>query len=133
MVVLAIDPGSKKCGLALVCSRRGVLRHTVLSLEKLGDTCAVWTEGEPADAVIVGGSTGSKSVQRTVSQRLGCQVTVVDERHTTERARLRFFVDNPPRGWRRLLPAGLLYPPVPFDDYAAVVMAEAYIAETRKQ
>lgn len=133
MVVLAIDPGSKKCGLALVCSRRGVLRHAVLSLEKLGDTCAVWTESEPADAVIVGGSTGSKSVQRTVSQRLGCQVTVVDERHTTERARLRFFVDNPPRGWRRLLPVGLLYPPVPFDDYAAVVMAEAYIAEARKQ
>lgn len=127
MVVLAVDPGSKKCGVALVCSRRGVLRHAVLPLEQLGDTCVAWTESEPADAVIVGGSTGSKAVQRTVEQRLGVRVSVVDERHTTEQARGRYFVDNPPRGWRRLLPQGLLYPPVPFDDYAAVVMAEAFI------
>jgi hypothetical protein len=52
---------------------------------------------------------------------------VVEERHSTERARARYYQDHPPHGWQRLLPAGLRVPSEPYDDYAAVVMAEDYL------
>ncbi|MBQ7568163.1 pre-16S rRNA-processing nuclease YqgF [bacterium] len=127
MVVLAIDPGSKKSGVALVSSDAGILRRAIVPVEKLKEYCREFVQGTAVDAVIVGGSTGSKAVCAAVSEALGVQPVTVDERYTTERAKMRYFSDNPPRGWRRWLPSGLLYPPVPFDDYAAVIMAEDYI------
>lgn len=127
MIVLAIDPGSKKSGIALVSSDEGILRHTTVSVEILAEVCRDFCQGVSVDEIIIGGSTGSKKIRQLVQVVLQRQVQVVDESHTTELARQRYFVDNPPRGWRRLLPRGLLYPPVPFDDYAAVVMAEAFI------
>lgn len=47
---------------------------------------------------------------------LGAQVRLVDERDTTYLARARYFADNPPRGWRRLVPLGMLLPPRPIDQ-----------------
>ena len=63
-----------------------------------------------------------------VQGTLGCEVRVVDETHSTERARLRYFKDHPPTGLRRFLPLSLLFPPELYDDYAAVVLAEDFIA-----
>ena len=128
MIVLAIDPGSKKSGIALVSSEEGILRHTIVPVAEVAGVCLNYCRETAVDEIIIGGSTGSKKVRQTVEDMLQRQVTVVDERHTTELAKRRYFAANPPRGWRRLLPQGLLYPPVPFDDYAAVVMAEAFIA-----
>ena len=59
---------------------------------------------------------------------VGMEVTLVDEHRSTEEARRRYFVDNPPSGWRRLMPRGLLTPPVPYDDYVAIILAERYLA-----
>ena len=132
MIVLAVDPGSKKSGLALVSSQEGILRHIIVPVAELADACREIVSEVTVDAVIVGGSTGSKSVRKTVQEALQRPVQVVDESYTTELARQRYFIDNPPRGWRRLLPQGLLYPPAPFDDYAAVVMAEAYIEQHKE-
>ena len=79
----------------------------------------------------MGGSTGSREVTGELRTALGREPRVVDERHTTERARLRYYQDHPPRGLWRLVPLGLQVPPVPYDDYAAVVMAEDYLAGLR--
>jgi len=54
-------------------------------------------------------------------------VELVDERETTLLARARYFADHPPRGWRRLVPRGMLLPPRPIDDYAALLIAERYL------
>ena len=79
--------------------------------------------------LLVGGSTGSREeVVKEIREGGGARsLQVVDERHTTERARQRYFVDHPPRGLWRLVPLGLQLPPVAVDDYAAVVMAEDYL------
>ena len=50
----------------------------------------------------------------------------VEEAYTSERARRRYFAENPPRGLARLIPAGMRTPPVPVDDWVAVLLAEAY-------
>jgi hypothetical protein len=53
----------------------------------------------------------------------------VDEYNTSARARLRFVSENPAPGWRRLLPPGLRSPEVPYDDYAAILLAEDYFSK----
>jgi hypothetical protein len=52
----------------------------------------------------------------------------VDEAFTSQRARARFHLENPPRGLARLVPPGLRTPPRAFDDYVAVLLAEDYFA-----
>jgi hypothetical protein len=60
----------------------------------------------------------------------GCPLepVLVDEHRSSEQGRRRYFRDNPPRGWRRLLPVGLQTPPRAYDDYVAVILAERYLA-----
>ncbi len=55
---------------------------------------------------------------------LGIPIELVDERETTLLARKRYFQAHPPRGWRRLVPRGMLLPPRPIDDFAALLIAE---------
>ena len=54
--------------------------------------------------------------------------TLVPERDSTLRARDRYFRDQPTPWWQRLLPRGMRVPPRPVDDYAAVVLAEEFLA-----
>ncbi len=54
----------------------------------------------------------------------------VNEAFTSQRARARFLAENQPRGLQRLLPRSLRTPPVPVDDYAAVLLAEDFFAGT---
>ena len=128
MIVLSIDPGSKKCGAAVVSSDKGVLEHRVLAVSLLDELCLELSRLYRFDHVIVGGSTGSAHTVQIVQNTLGRKVVVVDETHSTERARLRYFKDHPPTGLWRFLPLSLLVPPDLYDDYAAIVLAEDFIA-----
>jgi RNase H-fold protein (predicted Holliday junction resolvase) len=125
--VLAIDPGSAKCGIAVVgrdevVSFRGVILTEVLiekSLELVADY--------HPEAVIIGGGTGSKPLIRMLRERIrSVPVVVVDESYTSEQARARFVAENPARGLQRLLPRSLRSPDRPYDDYVAVVLAERF-------
>ncbi|MEW6277316.1 MAG: pre-16S rRNA-processing nuclease YqgF [Candidatus Eremiobacterota bacterium] len=127
MTVLAVDPGRRKCGLAVV-SDQGVVERTIVPTEDLEGTVRGLLGRHSPGAVVVGGSTGSREVVSRLNKILTQTPRVVDERHTTERARRRYFRDHPPRGFWRLVPLGLQVPPVPYDDYAAVVMAEEFLA-----
>ncbi len=127
MRVLAVDPGSAKCGVA-VCGPEGVLAHRVVAVGDLYQVAKQWVESYQVEAIIVGNQTGSKRVFDIIGP-LGCPVEGVAERDSTLRARRRYFRDHPPRGWRRLLPISLQVPPEPYDDYAAVVLAEAYLQD----
>lgn len=128
MRVLAVDPGLRRCGLALVSSEGGVLERAVTPRGRLVSEVRRILTGQPVDALLVGGSTGSREVVEELGRALGREPVVVDERHSTERARARYYREHPPRGWRRWLPLGLQVPPVPYDDYAAVILAEQFLA-----
>lgn len=126
MVVLAIDPGRRKCGLAVVSNELVCDQHAVIAREDLLTVVRQWLQCFAVERVLVGGATGSQPVVQELQQGLAVEIEVVDERHTTERARARYFRDHPPRGIWRLVPLGLQVPAVPIDDYAAIVMAEDY-------
>jgi RNase H-fold protein (predicted Holliday junction resolvase) len=126
-MLLGVDPGTRKCGFA-VLERLGAppLALGIVPLDgfsaRLAALCAEW----PIEMVAIGEGTNAAVVTAAV-QQAGLPFSLVDERETTLRARARFFIDHPPRGWRRLVPRGMLLPPRPIDDYAALLIAERYL------
>lgn len=132
MVVLAVDPGRRKCGLAVVSAERGVLHRRVAPREELAMAVRELAASYGPAEVLVGDSTGSREVAVELRRELDREVRVVDERHTTERARRRYYQDHPPKGLWRLVPLGLQVPNEPYDDYAAVVMAEDFLGLLRR-
>lgn len=122
--VLGIDPGTRKCGYAVVARVRvPPLELGVVATGDLASTLRELATRFALRAVALGGGTHTAAVEAIVRE-LGLPIAIVDERETTLLARRRYFDANPPRGWRRLVPRGMLLPPRPIDDYAAVLIAE---------
>jgi RNase H-fold protein (predicted Holliday junction resolvase) len=124
--VLAIDPGREKCGVAVVDHRDGVLARGVIPTTVIYPLARDWARAHRPEVVVLGNGTSSKDVRASLRE-LELPVTVFPERHTTERARKRYFQENPPRGLWKLIPLGLRTPPMPVDDYAAILIAEDYL------
>ncbi len=126
-VVIAIDPGSDKCGLAVV-SARDVLRRCILPPDEVPALVSELITRYSADTLVVGNGTHGRKLADRLRDRVSVPIVFVDESYTTLRARTRFFEENPPRGLRRLIPRGLLIPDRPIDDLAAVILAEEYLS-----
>jgi RNase H-fold protein (predicted Holliday junction resolvase) len=122
--ILGIDPGTRKCGYAVVAEGGAEpLELGIVPLEGLGTRVAELAARIPLRAVALGGGTHTAAVAGVIAG-LGLRVEIVDERETTLLARRRYFQVHPPTGWRRLIPRGLLLPPRPIDDFAALLIAE---------
>jgi len=126
-MLLGIDPGTRKCGYAVV-ERIGAppLALGIVPLDDFGTRLAALRGDWAIDMVAVGQGTNASAVTAVVREA-GLPFALVDERETTLQARARYFVDYPPRGWRRFAPRGMLLPPRPIDDYAALLIAERYL------
>lgn len=126
-MLLGIDPGTRKCGFA-VLERLGAQPLTlgIAPLADFGARLAQLRASFPIEMVAIGHGTNA-SVVSTAVREAGLPFALVDERETTLLARARFFVDHPPRGWKRLIPRGMLLPDRPIDDYAALLIAERYL------
>lgn len=127
--VLAIDPGSAKCGFALVQrSLEGKIELLWRGIAPPDEIPAKLDEAKAVrdfNTVIVGAGTRSRPVVEIVRQHLPSMgVLLVDERDTSLQARERYWEYNPRRGWMRLFPATLFVPKEPVDDFAALVLAE---------
>lgn len=122
-VVIGIDPGRSKCGVA-VCAPGVVHARSIVTPDALPGLIRQWADRFSATEIVVGNRTGSDAVVASLGA-IGIPVRRIDEAGTTLRARARYFQDHPPRGWRRLLPRSLQTPQEPYDDYVAVLLAEA--------
>lgn len=129
---LGIDPGRSKTGLALVTDDGSILALRVAATAAIDDELRAFAGKERPAQIIMGDGTNSKAIGEAVA-RVFPEVAVhlVGEDHSTEEARALYWRENPPRGWRSLLPLGLLVPPVPLDAYAAVVQARRWLDENR--
>lgn len=133
MNILAIDPGRDKCGFAAMQDDERILRQKVIGTAELAAVVqAAVCEYCPA-ALVIGNGTTSKSAQKTIKQAVpDLRIIVVDEYRTTEAAKKRYWLVHPPMGWRRFLPLTMQVPPVPVDDFVAVLLAERYIRKVEK-
>jgi RNase H-fold protein (predicted Holliday junction resolvase) len=127
MVVLAVDPGRAKCGVAVV-SPRGVLHREIVVVSDIVTRTGTLANLFSPRCIVVGNGTGSSptiSALNLISRAI--PIVPVDEAHTSELARARYLRENPPRGLRRLLPSFLRTPETPYDDYVAVILAERWL------
>ena len=125
--VLAVDPGRSKCGLAVVQPTGEVCHREIVAVDELAATCARLRSAYDIEVLVLGDRTAADEVRDAVERACpDLQVTLVDEHLTSQAARSRFLDDHPPRGLGRLIPRGLRSPAEPYDDYAAVVLAERY-------
>jgi RNase H-fold protein (predicted Holliday junction resolvase) len=135
MRILSLDPGSHKCGVAVV--KRGdkqpeVLLRRVVAASKLETSLAQWIRDYEIDIVVLGDATTAAAwrarVERVLTSHATKQVAIemVKEAGSTLEARALYWKENPPRGWRKVLPLSLQSPPEPIDDFAAIVLAQRY-------
>ena len=127
--IIAIDPGREKCGIAVVHQQNGVLYRAVVPLELLLKEISRLIRTYAAALIVLGDGTAHRHIKTLLESSLTdtpVAIILVDERHSTDEARRRYWRDNPPQGLRRLIPLGLQTPPGPIDDYVAVILAERY-------
>lgn len=127
--IISIDPGSVKCGLAVVSGpsiRR--LHLGVVEAERLVVEVAEARRRFPQiTRLLVGGGTGSATLRRALQAAFpDLPLQTVNEHGSSARARLRFVHEIPGPGWRRFLPPGLRVPERPYDDFVALLLAEDY-------
>jgi RNase H-fold protein (predicted Holliday junction resolvase) len=130
--ILGIDPGTRKCGYAVIeTALSPPLALGIVEVEKLGARLAELTALFTIRAVALGGGTHAEVIGDMV-RAAGLPLTIVDETETTLRARARYFQAHPPVGWKRFVPRGLLLPPCPIDDFAALLIAERFLEHEKK-
>lgn len=123
--ILAIDPGREKCGVAVLAADGTVLLQEVIPTARLADVTGALL-ARYAPTVVMGNGTTSAAAKACVEE-LGHEVNLVDEYRTTDAAKCAYWAAHPPRGWRRFVPRGMLVPPVPVDDFVAVILAQRYL------
>ena len=129
-VILAVDPGREKCGLALVDETTGMIWQRVVPAAELMTTVAHIVRQDAVQTVVVGDRTGSTRFKALWDQSgLSAQARLVfvDEHMSSVEGRRRYLRDHPGKGLRCLLPIGLKTPDQPYDDYVAVILAERFL------
>lgn len=125
--VIGVDPGRNKAGYALLEGSGAVVAAGIAPLDQLAERIAALVATRSVGAIALGHGTNARPV-RAMLTPLELPIHLVDEYETTRRARMLYFADHPPRGWRRLVPIGLQLPARPIDDYAAILIARRFLA-----
>lgn len=126
--VAGLDPGRDKCGLALVDSCGDCLWHQVVPTAELEQHLKEMYASHGFRVLVMGNGTTSKKAALRVREALpDVELVVVDEYRTTDAAREEYWRIHKPSGWRRLVPRGMLVPPEPVDDLAALILARRYV------
>ena len=131
-LIIAVDPGTDKCGVAVVDADRGCLHRSVESAHRIADVLHALAEQYPDAHLVIGDGTGSEKFAMRL-RKAGvvdkvADLDFVDEYRSSEEAR-RIYLEKNRTGWRRLVPIGLQTPDVPIDDFVAEVLARRYLAE----
>ncbi len=126
--VAAVDPGRDKCGFAVMDSSEKILYQKVIDTVSLEKAVEGAKKKYGFKVLILGNGTTSRKAEERLKKAFSeLSVMVVDEYRTTEMAKKEYWKANPPRGLKRLIPLGMQVPPVPVDDFVAVILARRFV------
>jgi len=126
--IIAIDPGRTKCGIAVVKKDRIVLEKEIIRTESLNGVVSYLIGKYGSEIIVLGDRTYSKNIYNMLRQSgFRMDIIFVDEDRSSELGRRKFLLDNPAKGFAKLLPLGLRSPDRPYDDYVAIILAERYL------
>ena len=129
--ILAIDPGREKTGIAIL-KNSDVLEHKIINSEELVQIIKSLLEKYIIKRIVMGNGTSSKKKYDLLKREfMDRDIVLINEYRTTDEARKLYFQENPPKGWKKLIPLGMQVPPVPVDDYAAIVIGRKYLKDNK--
>ena len=127
---LGIDPGRSKTGLALVDEARKIVKLRIAESRNIDNEIVEFIKNSCPVQIVLGNGTNSRNIGEAVKRVLpDVMVAVVEESHSTEEARTLYWQENPPKGLKKLIPLGMLVPPVPLDAYAAVILVRRFLED----
>lgn len=130
---LGIDPGRSKTGLALVDSVGKIVKLHIAESQNIDNEIVEFIKKSCPVQIVLGNGTNSRNICEVVQKVLpDVFITVVEEAHSTEEARTLYWQENPPKGLKKLIPLGLLVPPVPLDAYAAVILVRRFLEDNHE-
>ena len=130
---LGIDPGRSKTGLALVDGVGKIVKLHIAESQNIDNEIVEFTKNSGPVQIVLGNGTNSRNIGEVVKKVLpDVSITVVEEAHSTEEARALYWQENPPKGLKKLIPLGLLVPPVPLDAYAAVILVRRFLEDNHE-
>ena len=127
--ILAIDPGTHKTGLAVLDSSGAIVFRKIIPAEILAEELRGQSPGtEPFSfsTIVIGQGTGHRQALEQL-KNINIPLITVEEKYSTDEARRLYWQLNPPRGIKKFIPRGLLVPPEPLDDLAAVIIGRNYL------
>ena len=126
-IIIAIDPGTKKCGYAVVDSNLSVLQREVISIEKIAKTIQDNLNIYKINKIILGNGTNYKNIEERLKNQFSLlRIILIEEKFSTLEARKKYFEVYPPRGILKIIPLSLRVPPCHYDDFVAILLAEKY-------
>lgn len=127
---LGIDPGRSKTGLALVDGAGKIVKLHIAESQNIDNEIVEFIKNSCPVQIVLGNGTNSRNIGESVKRVLpDVLVAVVEEAHSTEEARTLYWQENPPKGLKKLIPLGMLVPPVPLDAYAAVILVRRFLED----
>ena len=130
---LGIDPGRSKTGLALVDGVGRIVKLHIAESQNIDNEIVEFVKNSCPVRIVLGNGTNSRNICEVVQKVLpDVLVTVVEEAHSTEEARTLYWQENPPKGLKKLIPLGLLVPPIPLDAYAAVILVRRFLEDNHE-
>lgn len=131
-MILGVDPGRSKTGLALVKHDGKICGLTIAFSETFIQELKSFCENKKIKAVILGDGTNSEKIAKLVKGVFPeLPQYFIGEAYSTEEARKLYWKVNPPKGLKRLVPLGLLVPEEPLDAYAAVVQVRRWLEQNK--
>ena len=127
---LGIDPGRSKTGLALVDGAGKIVKLHIAESQNIDNEIVEFIKNSCPVHIVLGNGTNSRNIGESIKRVLpDVMVTAVEEAHSTEEARALYWQENPPKGLKKLIPLGMLVPPVPLDAYAAVILVRRFLED----
>jgi len=128
-MILAVDPGREKCGVALVEDDGAILSRAILPRGDAAARVCQLLAAHDLSRLALGHATTSRDFQRELLALMPqLEIVTIDETNSTLEARALYWQANAPRGWRKIVPLSLQEPPEPLDDFAALVLARRFLA-----
>ena len=127
--VIAVDPGTHKCGLAVLDSTGAVVWQAIISRDqvfaRVSELLAKYTGAQ----VAIGGSTQGSVLSDEFMREGDISARMVDETDSTMLARELFWRENRPGCLWAIFPPSFRPLPRPIDDYAAIIIGRRFLAD----
>lgn len=130
-LILGLDPGRDKCGLAVMGADHIIYWHQVVAATQVIESVNTLFQTYPISLLVMGNQTTSEKWYQNLRSGFSASLRIIkiDERYSTLEAREKYWQMYPPQGIRSLIPRQLRTINRPIDDIVAIILIERYLEQ----